>query len=352
MAVPRDLDWPFFELRQATLARELDTWVAQHVAQAHGHEVDAWCRALVRLLGGAGWWRHRAGGQQFGGAAEAINTRAIYLIRETPARHSGLADFAFAMQDPGSGAISLAGTLEQKQRYLPRVAAGDAVAAFALSEPQAGSDMAALACTARAQGDDYLLDGEKTWISNGGIGDFYVVARTGDGATCGATRETKGISAFIVDGGTPGFSSPERIDMIVPHPLARLRFEGCRVSHTQRVCAEGVGFKVAMHTLDVLRTSVAVAALGFARRTLDKALRAPPSARWSTAHSPISSSRRPGWRKWRPPSTLSLCSPAAPRGSATRATTSRARRRWPRWWPPKARGSLSTPRCRSSAAWA
>ena len=273
MADTRYLDWPFFEPRHAALARELDAWATQHVAQSHGHDVDAECRGLVRLLGGAGWLRHAVGGQPFGGAAEAIDTRAICLIRETLARHSGLADFAFAMQGLGSGAISLAGTPEQKQRYLPRVAAGEAIAAFALSEPQAGSDVAALACAARAvSGDEggYVLDGDKTWISNGGIADFYVVfARTGDGA---AARGSKGISAFIVDAGTPGFSIAERIDVIAPHPLARLRFEGCRVGHAQRVGAEGEGFKVAMRTLDVFRTSVAAAALGFARRALDEAL--------------------------------------------------------------------------------
>jgi alkylation response protein AidB-like acyl-CoA dehydrogenase len=261
------LDWPFFEPRHAELARSLDAWAAQQVPHRHGADVDSECKALVRALGRGGWLRHAVGGQAFGGAAEAIDTRSICLVRETLARHSGLADFAFAMQGLGSGAISLAGSAEQKARYLPRVARGEAIAAFALSEPNAGSDVAALACAARADGDGYLLDGEKTWISNGGIADFYVVfARTGE------APGARGISAFIVDAGTPGFEIAERIDVIAPHPLARLRFTSCRVSAAQRVGEAGEGFKVAMRTLDVFRTSVAAAALGFARRALDEGL--------------------------------------------------------------------------------
>ena len=169
------LDWPFFDAKHRTLARELEVWTNEHLAHAHGTDVDAECRALVRSLGQAGWTRHAVAGSAFGGAGEAIDTRAICLIRETLARHSGLADFAFAMQGLGSGAISLAGSAEQKALYLPRVASGEAIAAFALSEPDAGSDVAALACAARAEGAHYVLDGEKTWISNGGIADFYVV---------------------------------------------------------------------------------------------------------------------------------------------------------------------------------
>jgi alkylation response protein AidB-like acyl-CoA dehydrogenase len=225
----------------------------------------------VRALGAGGWLSHAVGGTAWGGATETIDTRVICLIRETLARHSGLADFAFAMQGLGSGAISLAGTAAQKERYLTRVARGQAIAAFALSEPDAGSDVAALACAARVEGDQAILDGEKTWISNGGIADFYVVfARTG--AAGASPRDTRGISAFIVDAGTPGFTIAERIDVIAPHPLARLRFENCRVPLAQRVGAEGEGFKIAMRTLDVFRTSVAAAALGFARRALDEAL--------------------------------------------------------------------------------
>jgi alkylation response protein AidB-like acyl-CoA dehydrogenase len=262
----RCLDWPFFDDRHRRLARDLDAWAAANVPPTHGDDVDAECRDLVRRLGAAGWLRHAVAGRDHGGEAEAIDTRAICLIRDTLARRSGLADFAFAMQGLGSGAISLAGTPQQRAEVLPRVARGEAIAAFALSEPEAGSDVAALACAARADGGDFVLDGEKTWISNGGIADVYVVfARTGDAGA-------RGISAFIVDAGTPGFEIAERIDVIAPHPLARLRFTGCRVAASRRIGGPGEGFKIAMRTLDVFRVSVAAAALGFARRALDEAL--------------------------------------------------------------------------------
>ena len=261
------LDWPFFEDRHRALAHELDAWATANIPHDHGPDVDAECRALVKQLGAAGWLRHAVGGTAWGGEAEAIDTRSICLLRETLGRHSGLADFAFAMQGLGSGAISLAGTDDQKRRYLPRVARGEAIAAFALSEPDAGSDVAAMQCAARIDGDHAVLDGQKTWISNGGIADFYVVfARSGE------APGARGISAFIVDAGTPGFEIAERIDVIAPHPLARLRFNQCRVPLTQRVGAGGEGFKVAMRTLDVFRTSVAAAALGFGRRAMDEAL--------------------------------------------------------------------------------
>jgi acyl-CoA dehydrogenase len=263
MADKTYLAWPFFDPRHAALEQELDAWAAQNVAGMHGKDVDDTCRALVRMLGEAGWLRHA-----IAGGGNAIDTRAICLIRETLARHNGLADFAFAMQGLGSGAISLFGSDASKERYLPRVARGEAIAAFALSEPAAGSDVAAMQCAARADGDSYVLDGEKTWISNGGIADFYVVfARTGE------APGARGISAFIVDADTPGFHIAERIDVIAPHPLARLRFDGCRIPAGQRLGDAGQGFKVAMATLDVFRTSVAAAALGFARRALDEAMR-------------------------------------------------------------------------------
>jgi alkylation response protein AidB-like acyl-CoA dehydrogenase len=266
MADVRYLDWPFFEDRHRALARALDAWAAHHITDAHG-DVDAQCKALVRALGQGGWLRHAVGGLAHGGAADQIDTRAICLIRETLARHSGLADFAFAMQGLGSGAISLDGSAAQKEAYLGRVGRGEAISAFALSEPDAGSDVAAMACEARIDGDHAVLNGEKTWISNGGIADFYVVfVRTGEAAG------SRGISAFIVDADTPGLEIAERIDVIAPHPLARLRFTDCRVPLSQRVGAAGEGFKVAMRTLDVFRTSVAAAALGFARRALDEAL--------------------------------------------------------------------------------
>ena len=261
------LDWPFFDQLHRDLRSRLDAWAAANISQAHHADVDAECRGLVKLLGGAGWLRHAVAGAEFGGAGETLDTRSLCLIRETLARHSGLADFAFAMQGLGSGAISLDGTPQQKQRYLPRVAKGEAIAAFALSEPDAGSDVAAMALDARVDGDHVVLNGEKTWISNGGIADFYVVfARSGEAAG------SRGISAFIVDAGTPGFEIAERIHVIAPHPLARLKFTHCRVPLSQRVGEAGQGFKVAMRTLDVFRTSVAAAALGFARRALDEGL--------------------------------------------------------------------------------
>lgn len=262
------LAWPFFDDRHRDLAHKLESWATQHISHHHGPDVDAECRALVKTLGGAGWLRHAVGGVAYGGAAETIDTRVICLIRETLARHSGLADFAFAMQGLGSGAITLAGTAEQRNAWLPRVASGDAICAFALSEPQAGSDVAAMACEARADGDTYVINGQKTWISNGGIADVYVVfARTGE------APGSRGISAFIVDANTPGLEIAERIEVIAPHPLARLRFTNCRVPASARIGAAGEGFKVAMRTLDVFRTSVAAAALGFARCALDEGLR-------------------------------------------------------------------------------
>jgi len=263
------LDLPFFEERHRAFARALDAWAGANVGHAHPSEraaVDDACRALVRALGAGGWLAHAVAGRGHGGSGDAIDTRTICLARETLARHDGLADFAFAMQGLGSGAISLAGSEAQKARWLPRVARGEAIAAFALSEPDAGSDVAAMACAARRDGDGYVLDGEKTWISNGGIADCYVVfARTGD-ANDPQSKGARGITAFVVERDAPGFSIAERIDVIAPHPLARLRFAGCRVPAAQRIGEEGEGFKIAMRTLDVFRTSVAAAALGFARR--------------------------------------------------------------------------------------
>ncbi|TYK71785.1 MULTISPECIES: acyl-CoA dehydrogenase family protein [Comamonas] len=267
MADTSYLKWPFFAAHHARLAQSLDAWARQNIAHSHGPDVDAECRQLVKALGEAGWLRHAVAGEAHGGAGEQIDTRAICLIRETLARHSGLADFAFAMQGLGSGAISLAGSEEQKKRYLSRVARGEAISAFALSEPDAGSDVAAMACEARLEGDHYVINGEKTWISNGGIADFYVVfVRTGE------APGSRGLSALIVDADTPGFEVAERIEVIAPHPLARLKFSSCRVPAAQRVGEAGEGFKVAMRTLDVFRTSVAAASLGFARRAMDEAL--------------------------------------------------------------------------------
>jgi alkylation response protein AidB-like acyl-CoA dehydrogenase len=250
------LHWPFFEDRHRELATSLDAWATAHVPHAHGPDVDAECRTLVRLLGQGGWLKHAVG--------EGLEARQLCLIRETLARHSGLADFAFAMQGLGSGAISLGGSAAQRERWLPRVAAGEAIAAFALSEPAAGSDVAAMQCRATSDGSGWRLDGEKTWISNGGIADFYVVfARASD------APGAKGIAAFIVEADAPGFEIAERIPVMAPHPLARLRFNACRA---ELLAPAGEGFKLAMRTLDVFRTSVAAAALGFARRAFAEGL--------------------------------------------------------------------------------
>jgi acyl-CoA dehydrogenase len=271
------LEWPFFTPAHRDLAERVDAWATRQFAEpASAKErdaVDARCRQLVRDLGKAGWTRYSVPFDPEGPVAE-FDVRALALIRETLAWHDGLADFAFAMQGLGSGAISLEGSAEIKHRYLPRVAAGEAIAAFALSEPEAGSDVAAIQCSARRDGDFYVLDGQKTWISNGGIAEFYCVfARTSpaerrpDGSV-----SARGISAFVVDAGTPGFEIAKRIDLIAPHPLATLSFTGCRIPAANRLGAEGDGFKLAMRTLDIFRTSVAGAALGFGQRALDEAL--------------------------------------------------------------------------------
>lgn len=269
MAGRSHLGWPFFESRHRALATELDDWCAAHLKPANGHggNVDDQCRKLVREIGSAGFLRYAVGGKQYGGAADEIDTRAACICRETLARHWGVADFAFAMQGLGSVAITLFGTPAQKEKYLPRVASGAAIAAFALSEAEAGSDVAAIECEAKPDGDAYELNGEKTWISNGGIADFYVVfARTGE------APGSRGITAFVVDADTPGFEIAERIEIIAAHPLARIRFNRCRIAAARRLGEPGQGFKVAMAALDVFRTSVGAAAVGFARRALDEAL--------------------------------------------------------------------------------
>jgi acyl-CoA dehydrogenase len=261
------LDWPFFEERHRELAHALEQWATDNLANVgHGRDVDAVCRDLVRRLGAAGWLRY-AVPAAYGGVSERLDSRSLCLIRETLARHAGLADFAFAMQGLGSGAITLHGSDAVKQRYLPRVASGEWIAAFALSEPEAGSDVAAMTTAARLDGAHYVLDGSKTWISNGGIADFYtVVARTGE------ATGAKGLTAFVADADVPGLEIAERIDVIAPHPLATLRFRACRVPAQQRLGEPGQGFRVAMETLDIFRASVAAAALGFARRALQEAL--------------------------------------------------------------------------------
>ncbi|RAP60691.1 acyl-CoA dehydrogenase [Achromobacter sp. HZ01] len=264
------LDWPFFDDAHRKLAREADAWCEASLGDVDHHDADGACKKLVRAMGQAGWLRYAVAagpGGAWGGAQPEVDSRAVCILRETFARHEGLADFAFAMQGLGSGAISLMGSEDVRQRYLPRVARGEAIAAFALSEPEAGSDVAALACEARQDGDHYVLNGAKTWISNGGIADFYCVfARTGE------APGARGISAFVVDAGTPGFEISERIELIAPHPLATITFDNCRIPASQRLGDAGQGFKLAMMTLDIFRASVAAAALGFARRALDEAL--------------------------------------------------------------------------------
>ncbi len=262
------LTWPFFDAHHRRFAGELREWAAREVhAHVDHHDVDGSCRRLVRALGEAGWLR-AAVPAAYGGLFPSFDVRSLCLARETLAYQDGLADFAFAMQGLGTGPVTLAGSDELKARYLPRVARGEAIAAFALSEPEAGSDVAAMSTTATPDGSGHVrIDGTKTWISNGGIADHYVVfARTGE------APGARGLSAFMVDAETPGLEIAERIDVIAPHPLATLRFDGCRVPLTQRIGGPGEGFKVAMATLDVFRSTVGAAALGFARRALDEAL--------------------------------------------------------------------------------
>ncbi len=264
---PRDhLDWPFFGPEHRAHVERLDAFVAEGGLAGLDHgDVDGTCRELVARMGAAGLLDVAVADPA--GDAASIRSRLVCLSRETLAFHDGLADFAFAMQGLGTGAIGLSGSPGIKAAVLPKVRAGEWLAAFALSEKDAGSDVAAMACTARADGDAYVLDGEKTWISNGGIADVYTVfARTGE------APGTRGISAFVVFPDDPGFTIAERIDVIAPHPLATLCFSGCRIPASRRLGAPGEGFKIAMRTLDIFRASVAAAGLGFARRAFAEAL--------------------------------------------------------------------------------
>ena len=259
------LAWPFFEERHRRRARELEAFCRKLKIPAHHDDasLDAACRSIVRRLGRAGFLR--ACGIAPG--EKRFDVRSLALSREILARHDGLLDFCFAMQGLGTGPISLFGSDLQKRTYLPKVASGESVAAFALSEPQAGSDVGAVATTARRTGGGWVLDGAKTWISNGGIADHYVVfARSEE------LPGTKGLSAFIVDAGAKGLKVAARIAVSAPHPLATLEFRGCKVGDGALVGKRGDGFRIAMATLDVFRTTVGAAALGFARRALDEAL--------------------------------------------------------------------------------
>lgn len=262
MADKSFLDWPFFEARHRDLAERLDAWAGAELGGIDHSDVDAACRELVTALGRDGWLEHS------GAEGDArLDVRTLCLIRETLARHDGLADFAFAMQGLGTGAISLFGSPEQQAEWLPLTRTGKAMSAFALTEPQSGSDVANATMTAEDDGEHFILNGEKTWISNGGIADVYTLfARTGE------AEGARGLSAFIVPAGLKGFEVTERQQVIAPHPLATLRFTDCRIPKSALLGARGAGFKIAMSVLDVFRSTVAAAALGFARRALDEAL--------------------------------------------------------------------------------
>ena len=269
MADQSFLSWPFFADRHAGFAQRLDAWAGEKLVGIDHANTDAACRKLVADLGADGWLTHTGAG-----AGERFDVRALCLTRETLARHDGLADFAFAMQGLGTGALSLFGTSAQQDQWLPLTRSGKAIAGFALTEPGSGSDVANSTMTATRDGDDYVLNGEKTWISNGGIADVYTLfARTGE------APGARGLSAFVVAADTPGLAIAERLHTIAPHPLARLRFTDCRIPASALIGAPGAGFKIAMSVLDIFRSTVAAAALGFARRALDEAL-----ARVSSRH--------------------------------------------------------------------
>lgn len=267
MADKSFIQWPFFDQQHRTLATDIDNWAGQNLGgQSHEHtDVDAACRKLVAQLGQAGWLRN-AVPAEFGGNYPQLDVRSLCLSRQHLAYYSGLADFAFAMQGLGSGPISLFADPAIQQKFLPDVARGKLISAFALSEPNAGSDVAAMTTEAVADGNEFVLNGCKTWISNGGIADFYTVfARTNE------APGAKGISCFVVEADNPGLEIAERIDVIAPHPLAKLKFNDCRVAKSSMVGQPAKGFGIAMATLDVFRSTVGAAALGFARRALDEA---------------------------------------------------------------------------------
>ncbi len=264
MADTSFLAWPFFEPRHRDFAGRLEAWCASELGTGvhPHHDVDAECRDLVARLGAAGWLAEAVPDD-----VSTFDVRTLCLAREILARYTGLADFAFAMQGLGSGSIALYGDTAMKSRVLPEVRAGSRIAAFALSEKNAGSDVAAMTTTATRVPEGWRIDGEKTWISNGGIAGHYVVfARTGE------APGARGLSAFLVEANTPGLSIAERIEVIAPHPLATLAFDNCVVPAGNLLGKPGEGFKVAMSTLDIFRPTVGAAALGFARRALDEAL--------------------------------------------------------------------------------
>jgi acyl-CoA dehydrogenase len=254
------LSWPFFEPRHRELADELGQWCADNLTGRFAEDLDSECRMLVRELGGAGFLK-----LSVADGKHRPDVRSLAIARETLAYHSALADFAFAMQGLGSGAISLFGTIEQKREWLPKVASGEAVAAFAMTEPECGSDAANMSTSAMREGNEWVLVGEKTYISNGGIADFYVTfARTGEG------EGARGLSTFIVP--AAAVSVEERIEVVAPHPLARLRYDNARIPADAMIGEPGEGFRIGMETLNLFRVTVGAAALGFARRALDEAL--------------------------------------------------------------------------------
>lgn len=262
MADKSFLCWPFFEDAHRALHANLHAWAEGALDNIDHEDTDAACRQLVSELGKAGWLQHTAAEE-----GERLDVRSLCLARETLARRDGLADFAFAMQGLGTGAISLFGTPGQKRKWLPLTRTGKAISAFALTEPGSGSDVAASTMTADHDGNYYVLNGEKTWISNGGIADVYTVfARTGE------EPGARGLSAFVIAADQSGLEIAERLETIAPHPLARLRFDNCRIPKSAMIGAPGQGFKIAMSVLDVFRSTVAAAALGFARRALDEAI--------------------------------------------------------------------------------
>jgi acyl-CoA dehydrogenase len=255
-----DLGWPFFEPRHRELADNLQRWCADNLTGRYAEDLDSECRALVRELGAAGFLK-----LSVADAKHRPDVRSLAIARETLAYHSALADFAFAMQGLGSGAISLFGTVEQKREWLPRVASGEAVAAFAMTEPECGSDAANMSTSAMRDGNEWVIVGEKTYISNGGIADFYVTfARTGEG------EGARGLSAFIVP--DEAVEVAERIEVIAPHPLARLKYDNVRIPADAIIGEPGEGFRIGMETLNLFRVTVGAAALGFARRALDEAI--------------------------------------------------------------------------------
>jgi len=259
-------DLPFFEDSHRELARELTTWARDNYRdRVHRGNVDDVCRARIAALAQAGWLRYCVPGNA-GGALAKLDSRSLCLIRQILSYHDGLADFSFAMQGLGSGPLSLFGSAELQAQYLPDVAQGRLIAAFALSEPDAGSDAAAMTTRAVRHGDKYHLHGIKTWISNAGIADFYTVfARTENDAV-------DGVTAFVVNANTPGLTVSERFEVCAPHPIGTLTFDDCVIDASQRLGEPGQGFKVAMQTLDVFRASVGATALGFAQAAADMAI--------------------------------------------------------------------------------